>query len=69
MLQKSIKWFKWETKNGCIAKLEQTGTSDNLHNYIASDMPKLLKHFFINRKQTETYELDKEEAQSFDSTL
>ena len=30
-------------------------------------MPKFLKHCFINRKQTESYQLDKEEAQSFDS--
>ena len=30
-------------------------------------MPKFLKHCFINRKQTESYQLDREEAQSFDS--
>ena len=30
-------------------------------------MPKFLKNCFINRKQTESYQLDKEEAQSFNS--
>ena len=30
-------------------------------------MPKFLKHCFINRKPTQSYQLDKEEAQSFDS--
>ena len=61
--------FKWEEKNGCIAKLEQTGTLDSLYNYIGSAMPKFLKHCFINRKQTESYQLDIEEAQSFDSNI
>ena len=27
--KKAVKWFKWEEKNGCIAKLEQTGTLDS----------------------------------------
>ena len=30
-------------------------------------MPIVFKHCFINRKHTESYQLDKEEAQSFDS--
>ena len=30
-------------------------------------MPQFLKHCFINRKQTESCQLDNEEAQSFDS--
>ena len=54
LLQKAVKWFKREEKNGCIAKLEQTGTLDSLYNYIVSAMPKFLKHCFINRKQTES---------------
>ena len=62
-----MEWFKWEEKNGCIENLEQTGALDSLYNYIASAMAKLLKHCFINRKQTESYQLDKEEAQSLDS--
>ena len=66
-LQKAVKWFKWEDKNDCIAKLEQTGSFDSLCNYIASAMVKFLKHCFINRKQTESSQFDKEEAQSFDS--
>ena len=67
LLQKPMKWFKWEEKNGCVAKLEQTGTLDSLHNYTASAMPKFLRHCFINRKQTESYQLDREKAQSLDS--
>ena len=39
LLQKALKWFKWEEKNGHIAKLEQTGIFDSLYNYIASAMP------------------------------
>ena len=66
LLQKAVKWFKWEFKNGCISKLEQTGTLGSLYNYTASAMSKFLKHGFINKKQTESYQLDKEEAQSFD---
>ena len=67
LLQNSMKWFKWEEKNGRVAKLEQTGTLDSLHNYTASAMPKFLKHYFVNRKQTESYQLAKEKAQSLDS--
>ena len=51
LLQKPMKWFKWEEKNGCVAKLEQTGTLDSLHNYTASAMPKFLRHCFINRNK------------------
>ena len=40
---------------------------DSLYNYTASAIPKFLKHCSINRKQTESYQHDKEEAQSFDS--
>ena len=29
-----MKWCKWEEKNSCIAKLEQTGTLGSLYNYI-----------------------------------
>ena len=36
LLQKVVKWFKWEENNGRIAKLEQTGTLDSLYNYIES---------------------------------
>ena len=38
-----------------------------MYNYIASAMPKLLKDCFINRKQAESYQIDKEEAQPFES--
>ena len=66
LLQKAVKWFKWEEKNGRVAKLEQTGTLDSLYSYIASAMYKFLRHCFINRKQTESYQLDNK-TQSFDS--
>ena len=48
-----------EEKNGRIAKLEQTGNLNSLYSHIASAMPKFLKHCFINRKQTKSYQLDK----------
>ena len=47
--------------------MEQAGTLDSLYNYVAITMSIAFKHCFINRKQTESYQLDKEEAQSFDS--
>ena len=40
---------------------------DSLYNYTASAIPNFLKHCSINRKQTESYQHDKEEEQSFDS--
>ena len=48
-----------EEKNGRIAKLEQNGTLNSLYSYIASAVPKFLKHCFIYRKQTKSYQLDK----------
>ena len=40
---------------------------DSLYNYTASAIPKFLKHCSINRQQTESYQHNKEEAQSFGS--
>ena len=39
-----------------------------LYKYISSAMPKFLKHCFINRRQSESYQLDKQQAQHIDSS-
>ena len=53
LLQKAVKWFNWEEKNGRITKLEKTGTLDCLYSYTAGAMPHFLKHCLIHRKQTQ----------------
>ena len=59
LLQKAVKWFKWEEKNGRIAKLEQTGTLDSLYNYTARAMPKVLKHCSLRETKLKVTKLIK----------
>ena len=64
-----MKWFKWKEKNGCIAKGEQIGAFGTLYNYINSAMTKFLNYCFINRRQSESYQLDKQVHQIDSTTM
>ncbi|KAJ8273805.1 hypothetical protein GJAV_G00105720 [Gymnothorax javanicus] len=69
LCQSPAKWMKWVETNGHLIKNEQTGTIEDLFNYAESMAPAFLKHCFIERMQSISYEADKTDASRPDSTI
>ena len=67
--EKYVKWFRWEDVNGRIIKNELSGTVHELYKYTETTVKSFLPHCFVKRKQEESYQSDKAEAQNSESTI
>ena len=67
--EKHVKWFRWEDVNDRIIKNELSGTVHELYKYTETTVKSFLPHCFVKRKQEESYQSDKVEAQNPESTI
>ncbi len=52
-------WMQWQENNGRMVKMQETGTIEDLYNYICPMTPKFMQHSYIKRQQAKKYEEDK----------
>ena len=61
--------MRWQENNGRMAKIQETGTIEDLYNYICSISPKFIQHCYIKRQQAKKYEEDKKLASTTNNTV
>ena len=59
-------WMQWQENNGRMAKIQESGTLEDLYNYICCMSQKFMRHCFVKRQQARKYEEDKKLASTID---
>ena len=57
-------WMRWETSEGRMVRVEKKGTLEDLLVETTDDLPKFLIHCFVKRKQSRTFQSEKERVKT-----
>ena len=63
----AVVWYEWrKDKDGCLNKVEREGLTDDLFQHICFMLPRFLKHCYVKRNQTESYNEERNMVGSHD---